>query len=142
MADGTIKKIQDVSLGDKLKSVDGYSINTVQKLIRPLLGNQNLYSINNEYTFFTANHPFLTPEGWKSLDPEITKLESPGLEVSTLHIGDVVLTEQGSILVMFFSHSSASASTPLYNFLLDGDHTYFANGFAVHNAKASFSNML
>ena len=60
LADGSSKLIQDIRVGDKLKAVDGS--NTVIALIQPLLGDKNLYSINNKDAFFTANHPFLTTE--------------------------------------------------------------------------------
>jgi len=58
LADGTTKDIQDVKIGDQLKAVDG--VNTVVSLLRPQLGKQSVYAINNKDSFFTANHPFLT----------------------------------------------------------------------------------
>jgi len=134
MADGSSKSIQDIKVGDTLKAVDGN--NTVLSLIRPTLGHQDIYSINGQKAFFTANHPFLTTDGWKSLDPATTKKEIPDLEVTLLEIGDVLITEHSKILVVSISSSPSSSSTQLYNFELDGDHTYFANGFAVHNKLA------
>jgi Hom_end-associated Hint len=134
MADGSSQSIQDIKVGDKLKAVDG--TNTVLSLIRPTLGHQDIYAINGQEAFFTANHPFLTTDGWKSLDPATTKKEIPDLEVSLLKIGDILITEAGKVLVISISASSNSSSTQLYNFELDGDHTYFANGFAVHNKLA------
>jgi hypothetical protein len=133
MADGSSKSIQDIKVGDTLKAVDGN--NTVLSLIRPTLGRQDIYSINSQKAFFTANHPFLTTDGWKSLDPATTKKEIPDLEVSLLEIGDILITEESKILVVSISASPSDASTQLYNFELDGDHTYFANGFAVHNKR-------
>jgi hypothetical protein len=131
MADGSKKSIQEIKVGDRLKSVDGD--NTVKSLLRPLLGHQDIYSINNQDAFFTANHPFLTTQWWKSLDPDTTKKEIPDLEVTKLVIGDVLITENDKVFIMSIGKSSSDSSTQLYNFELDGDHTYFANGFAVHN---------
>ena len=131
LADGTTKDIQDVKIGDKLKAVDG--VNTVVSLLRPKLGKQSVYAINNKDSFFTANHPFLTTKWWKSLDPETTKKEIPELEVSKLKIGDILITEAGKVLVVSLTPATMPTSTQLYNFELDGDHTYFANGYAVHN---------
>lgn len=133
MANGTVKNIQDVKVGDSLKSMSGK--NTVLKLLRPKLGNQGVYSINNSDAFFTANHPFMTTEGWKSLDPETTKKEIPTLAVTLMTIGDVLVTESGSMVITSIERIEKSASTQLFNFELDGDHTYFANGYAVHNKE-------
>lgn len=133
MADGSIKNIQDVVVGDKLKAVEG--INTVQKLLRPKLGNQQVYSFNGSDAFFTANHPFLTTDGWKSLDPETTRKEIPNLPVTLMKKGDVLITENGTIVIKTIEKTNKPASTQLYNFELDGDHTYYANGFAVHNKE-------
>ena len=138
MADGSSKAIQDIKVGEKLKAVDG--INTVVSLLRPLLWNKDIYSINGQKAFFTANHPFLTTDGWKSLDPDTTKKEIPDLEVSKLTIGDILITEHDNVLVVSINSAPSASSTQLYNFELDGDHTYFANGFAVHNKLAPGSS--
>lgn len=134
LADGSKKAIENIKVGDKLKAVKWY--NTVIALIRPLLGNQDVYAINNTDAFFTANHPFLTTEWWKSLDPETTKKEIPDLDVNMLHIGDILITDKGNITITTISHQKADKTTQLYNFELDWDHTYYANWFAVHNKYA------
>lgn len=134
LANGNKKPIQDIKIGDKLKSVSG--VNTVMELLRPKLGNQPVYSINGDRGFFTANHPFLTTQGWKSIDPKTTRLEIPELEVSELKIGDILVTDTGNIVVRSLAPTVVSKDTQLYNFELDGDHTYYADGFAVHNKEA------
>jgi len=55
------------------------------------------------------------------------------LEVSKLKIGDILITEAGKVLVVSLTPTAMPTTTQLYNFSLDGDHTYFANGYAVHN---------
>lgn len=131
LANGTKKNIQNIKVGDQLKSVSG--INTVQRLLRPKLGNQSVYSINGSEEFFTANHPFLTTDGWKSLDPETTRKEIPTLTVSLMKIGDTLITESAEIVIHSIEKTTKSTDTQLYNFELDGDHTYYANGYVVHN---------
>ena len=126
-----MKKIQDIIVGDVLKGVS--TTNTVVALIRPQLGNKHLYAINDTHEFVTANHPFLTTKGWKSLDPIATQKEIPDLTVGLLEIGDTLITTSGTIVIQSIITKTALPSTQLYNFELDGDHTYFANGFAVHN---------
>ena len=131
LADGSTKNIEDIKVGDKLKAVKGS--NTVIALIRPTLGNQDIYAFNNQKAFFTANHPFLTTNGWKSLDPLTTKKEIPDLDVSLLSIWDTIISQNGNITVKSIQAKKSPTSTQLYNFQLDWDHTYFANGLAVHN---------
>jgi hypothetical protein len=131
LANGTTKNIQDIVVGDRLQGVSG--VNTVQSLIRPLLGDQPTYSINGSDEFFTGNHPFLSTDGWVSLDPETTKLEIPELDVVMMKVDQILVTEKGNMLIETISPASADPSTQLYNFALDGDHTYYANGYAVHN---------
>ena len=79
MADGTLKNIEDVKVGDKVKGHK--EENTVIKLDPTLLADRKLYSFNNDGNyFFTSEHPFMTEEGWKSIKPEKTK-ERDGVEL-------------------------------------------------------------
>ena len=100
MADGTLKNIEDIIVGDKVKGHK--EENTVIKLDPTLLANRKLYSFNdNEHYFFTSEHPFMTEEGWKSIKPEKTK-ERDGVELynqlkGELKIGDKLVTENGLI---------------------------------------------
>jgi hypothetical protein len=96
MADGTLKNIEDVIVGDEIK---GYKNNNkVFQLDHVLLGKRKLYSFNNdEHYFFTSEHPFMTEEGWKSVKPEKTKKESIKLYnqlKGKLKIGDKLVTEK------------------------------------------------
>jgi hypothetical protein len=44
-----------------------------------------------------------------------------------------MITENGKVKVDAVNYIDADDSTQLYNFVLDGDHTYHANGYLVHN---------
>ena len=129
MEDGTLKDISLIRVGDRVRSATG-SVNTVEKLF--VISHHGLkYGINGGKPFFTASHPFLSEQGWKSLEPMVSVRENPGLLVSQLSEKDVVLTENGSIRI----HSITAKNSPetVYNFRTDGDHTYIADGFKVHN---------
>ena len=55
-------------------------------------------------------------------------------EVSQLQIGDSIIGNAGkNIVVTAIATKEVPDNTPIYNFALDGDHEYFANGFLVHN---------
>ena len=129
MEDGSQKNIEQVKVGDRVRSATG-GINTVMKLhVIPHRGLK--YAFNDHHYFVSSSHPFLTEFGWKSMNPGLTLRESPGLLVSQLSEGDVVLTRLGSIRIHTIL-AERNAST-VYNFTTDGDHTYLANGYKVHN---------
>lgn len=133
MADGNIKPIADVKVGEKLLGRDG-AINEVLRLMQPKLGERLLYAINDENHFVTSEHPFLAKDGtWKAIDPDATAKENVRLHVTKLEIGDILRTADGDVVVESIRQMAGSFDTPLYNVHLSGSQTYFANGFAVHN---------
>ena len=44
-----------------------------------------------------------------------------------------MVTSDGLEELQTFSSKEIDRDTPIYNFALDGDHTYHANGYLVHN---------
>jgi hypothetical protein len=110
-----------------------------------------LYGINQHRPFFTAEHPFLTPGGWRALDSMATRLETPGLAVAELTAGDVLVTAAavsgessgalalspavsfGQVVLQRLIAAKGAATDLVFNLMLDGDHSYIANGFVVHN---------
>jgi hypothetical protein len=133
MADGTTKNIQDVKIGDVLKGET--TNNTVLGFHRPTLDGK-LYSLNGGRYFVTEEHPFKTLDGWKSINPAKTMTENIGITVTTLKVGDTLITDKGNVLLKTIDGKVAKDTTPLYNFFLTGDHTYYADGYLVHNKIA------
>jgi hypothetical protein len=132
MADNTTKNIQDVQIGDILKGQT--SNNTVLAFHRPTLGEKLLYSYNGGEYFVTAEHPFMTTDGWKAFDPELAVIEhNLDIEIGQLAVGDTLVTENGNVLLETVDTKSDNPDTQLYNFILDGDNTYYADGYLVHN---------
>ena len=137
MADGTLKNIEDVEVGDKVKGHK--EENTVIKLDPTLLADRKLYSFNNnEHYFFTSEHPFMTEEGWKSIKPEKTK-ERDGIELykqlkGELKVGDKLVTDNDSIEITDIkSKEMNNPEMPLYNFNVSNDSSYIADDYVVHN---------
>jgi len=154
MADGSHKVIEKVLIGEQVRGLDGI-VNTVMEYNRPplaisALGEvRKLYSVNEEKAFFTDEHPFYTTTGWKSLNPKATQAELnpytvvyPELvETTVMKVGDKLVTENGMVEIKSIEEYDADFYTQLYNFILDGDHTYRANGYVVHNGgKSTGSN--
>ena len=137
MADGTDKNIEDVVVGDVVKGHNGD--NTVIELDWVTLGDRKLYTFNDsEHYFFTSEHPFMTEEGWKSVNPEKTK-ERDGVELydqlkGELKIGDKLVTSDGLVeITNIKSKEINNPEMPLYNFHISNDKSYIADNYVVHN---------
>ena len=137
MSDGTLKNIENIVVGDKVKGHK--EDNTVIKLDPTLLADRKLYSFNdNEHYFFTSEHPFMTEEGWKSIKPEKTK-ERDGVELydqlkGELKVGDKLVTDNGSVEIKDIkSKEISNPEMPLYNFNVSNDNSYIADNYVVHN---------
>ena len=130
MADGTQKNIEDVKIWEKI--LGEWWINTVLWYDRPVLWERHLWSINGWEYFVSDEHPFKTTQWWKSFNPEMTKLEID-LNTTELKVWDILVTAQWQEEINSVDYIDADYDTPLYNLLLDGDHTYYANGYLVHN---------
>ena len=131
MADWSEKNIEDVRIWEKVLW-SNWTVNTVLWYDRPILANRHLWSINGSEYFVSDEHPFKTTEWWKSFDPEMTKLEV-NLDTTELKVWDILITNSGLEEIKSVDYISADYDTPLYNFKLDGDHTYYANDYLVHN---------
>jgi hypothetical protein len=158
MADGSVRPIEAVRPGERVRGRDG-SVNGVTGVERVRLGDRLLYGFDGGPPFVTAEHPFLTAQGWKAIDPRSTRRESPHLAVGALAPGDRLAvaavpaalaaeTASGALAVRYapaplprygfraavrITAVRAAPGTVLYNLLLDGDHSYIANGYVVHN---------
>jgi hypothetical protein len=133
MADGLQMSIEIIKIGDTLLGLDG-SVNEVLGLVTPKLGERLLYGFNDDPAFVTASHPFRTKDGqWKSIDPAATLQEKVGMVVGKLDIGDSIITKSGEVKIERIHSASGDADQTLYDFILSGTHTYFADGYAVHN---------
>jgi hypothetical protein len=150
MADGTERAIAGIRPGDRVIGRAG-GVNRVTGMHIVPLGLRALFGINQHRPFFTAEHPFLTPGGWRALDRVATRFETPGLDVAELAAGDVLITAAavsgetagalalapavsfGHLVLHRLTRAEGDPADCVYNLILDGDHSYVANGFVVHN---------
>ena len=103
----------------------------VAPLVDVAVADGKIYSINGGPFFFTHNHPFLTATGWKSLDPQKSMAESPGLMVTKLKVGDVLLKRNG--VEVLKTLDSKVINEKVFNFTVSDSHEYIADDYAVHN---------
>lgn len=155
MADGTERRIDEISLGDLVLGPEG-RVGRVINIEQPPLGDRLLYNVNGERPFVTSEHPFMTTDQWKSVDPQRTAAENPHVLTQPLRIGDrlmkVVAVAQPvavgsvpsleaiveSVRLSDITGHPAHPNTILYNLVLDEGHTYFANGYLVHNKGGTY----
>lgn len=137
MGDGSCKSIEDVKVGDMVMTSRGAY--PVIGLDWTVLGSRKLYAFNESKKYFvTSEHPFMTTVGWKSISPDATRLESEnlhGLLQGALSAGDslVMLGGDTQDITSIESMSYTDIEMPLYNFIVDEAHEYYADGFLVHN---------
>ncbi len=151
MADGSTKPIFAIMPGELVIGRNG-AISRVTDVERPKLGDRRLYSINGSAPFVTAEHPFQSTYDWCAIDPLATVAENQSLRVSRLVVGSELMVaravripayageifgpaelDMASVRVGRLDGYRAEPDTVVYNLLLDGDHTYIANGYVVHN---------
>jgi hypothetical protein len=140
MADGTEKAIERLVAGDIVLGMDG-AHNTVLDMEVPPIGDRVLYAFNGGNFFVTREHPFMLETGqWASINPNATKDEKPAFtekygDIKSLEVGDVILTKDGQKVKLetIESRDRYTKTMPVYNPVLDGNHTYYADGFLVHN---------
>ena len=142
MADGSLKKICKIQIGDLVADgTDG--INTVIGIEAPVLGNRLMYSFNGNWAFVSEEHPIMTSEGWGAFDPDSWAVEGEFIgKLVKIDIGSEILNSDGTYeTVEYIDHKIMPGDYVIYNLLLDGDHMYNVEGYVVHNkAGDNFTN--
>lgn len=137
MADGSKKNIEDVTIGEQLLGQDG-AINNVTHLDHWPLAGRLLIGINGSGPFKTPEHPLMTKQGWKAFNSQDTIEQKPQIAHlmvnGNLEVGDELLMEDGSwVEIKSLEVFENEPEQTVYNFVLDGNHTYFADGILAHN---------
>jgi hypothetical protein len=130
LVDNIEKAVQDIKIGDKLKGLVG--ANTVLEIEAGKSGNRTLYSINDGQFMITEGHPLLTQNGWTAVDWEtVSKYHGrDDWSKEKLVIGDLLMGKGQPIRVISIKKTKARDATT-YNFKLDNDNTFIANGVVV-----------
>ena len=152
MADGTIKMIEDITIGEWVRGAFGEH-NQVLALDRPLLGNRTMYNINGEHQT-TAEHNHLTESGlfgcvslaesqneklWTHqeviTDQGVEEWFFSGIQDTSLitqfELGNRLKTTDGYKSLDSMEPLTLAPETQLYNLVLSGSHTYYVQGYCV-----------
>jgi hypothetical protein len=116
LADGTVKAICEIKIGDQVFNYNQTRVNRVMHIEQAVDTSFGfLYSPDqHNQPFATVNHPLYIDGQLSSLDPEKTANFYPWLG-STQQINTAVL--------------APASGAEVYNLWTDGDHTYIVNGY-------------
>lgn len=129
MSDGSEKRIAEVEVGDVVMG-EGGSLNTVTEA-QSFDKIDSVYKINDGDYFVTGGHPFKTTSGWKAMRPTAVAASHAELGVTELNVGDEMIKREGTETV--FAITFMERPVTVYNLAVDGNDTFFANGYLVHN---------
>jgi intein/homing endonuclease len=123
MADGSLKTIEDIKVGDLIMS---YDFNSNGKVVAPVTGlvshtaaENNGYLIINKSLRVTANHQILINGYWQ--------------DIGKAKVGDLMQSGDGSP-ISISSIEKVGDKVPTYNLEVDYYHNYYAEDILVHNA--------
>ncbi|MBI5754054.1 Ig-like domain-containing protein [Candidatus Peregrinibacteria bacterium] len=123
MADGTTKAIKDIQKGDKiLTKADEFSAKLIPaEVTGKMVKYVGEYLLINDNLEVTAEHIVFANGKWE--------------RVANLKIGDRLVNKDGK-MTEIASISRVVRPVDVYNIEIKDYHTYFANGFFVHNEKS------
>lgn len=129
MADGSKKAIEQVRVGDRVRSMDpvaGSVTNGSVTAVRERMSEERVLLFTETRKIeVTEEHPFWVDGAWKT--------------AGTLRIGDALTLSDGTqerVIKTDVVHTKA----PVFNMTVDGTHTYFANDLLVHNKNILVCN--
>lgn len=124
MADGTVRPIVDVTIGDSVLSADGQTVNTVKFIeIVPDSDWGQLFSPDKKYKpFATINHPLIFDGKLHAVDPEMSFNIYPWLGPCQQLKDPIIEPARGELV---------------YNLWVDGDGTYTVNGYGTTSIMGS-----
>lgn len=127
---GDVKNIEDINVGDEvLTQFDNKNtVTATRKLIHRGL----IYGFGND-AFFTASHPFMTNDGWKSINPELSMQLNPSETVGKLAVGQILIKNGISEEITQINEFEYEGF--IYNLKVSGDHGFYLNDYLVHNDK-------
>lgn len=144
MADGSKKKIEEVKIGEMVRSydekLDSFGEGRVMRLESPTRDHLTCVSFANGLKLYLTNeHPLYSRNGWVSIDPEAT-LADHGMKVKTLRVGtEIRHLEKGWLKVQ--SIFTEARQVKVYNLAkVEPAQTYLAEEFVAHNKPDSEFN--
>jgi hypothetical protein len=152
MMDGTEKMIKDIVPGDWVKGQNGFNQVLANKTIG--VGSRIMVKFNGFDFYTTDDHLFLTDKGWKTWNPAtvlkdkdtVNALYLTGANRYTpIQSGDklkwndtwIDYDDLGAVY-----HTDFAEDYVVHDLTLDGDCTYYVDGFLVHNCCVAYGVLI
>jgi len=128
LADGSLKEAKDCKVGDKVISYDVENFRFVSAKIVNIIDNgiKDIYEVklaSGKSIEVTSNHPFLTTDGWKSIEE--------GLKVEN-YVGTY---EKGSFKIDIIRSIEYKGKKPTIGLEIEKYHNHITNGIITHNTS-------
>ena len=129
LADGTKQPIENLNVGDSVKTQNG----TAEIMAKSHFTQDidYMFSINKGRAFFTVEHPILTTEGWKSVNPKVTSTKVTHVNIKgALKVGDILIREDGkNITVTSIDKFKLPDRPQAFNLSLSDKSSFYADGY-------------
>jgi len=128
LADGSLKEAKDCKVGDEVISYDVENFRFVPAKIVNIIDNgiKDVYEVklaSGKSIEVTSNHPFLTADGWKSIEE--------GLKVEN-YVGTY---EKGSFKIDIIRSIEYKGKKPTIGLEIEKYHNHITNGIITHNTS-------
>ena len=135
--------IEDLKVGDKILSYNIYTktLDESEVQLLQILKDKIAYRLhlsNNMIITVTDSHPFLTPTGWKALNPAKGK-EEHGVNCETLKEHDeLILINNKKVYIKEIEYRNVLMHTTVYNLGVLPHHTFIVDDIVVHNRFVNY----
>lgn len=139
MANGIYQNIENIKENDLVLVYDEnnnkFVIDKVIKLLIHHNTNQLMTLILEDGTKIksTLSHPFLTVNGWKTIDLKMAFKEHSIL-CQKIKIGDILIGQKHNAKIIDIKYEQCPMNYDTYNIFIKKYHTYIANNYVVHNS--------
>ncbi len=139
MADGTLKNIEEVHIGDMVMSLNEDTGEYIPQRVTSTIIKHNSDDLvyvnlsNGERIGMRAYHPLLTTEGWKSLRPTLAETIMEAGKVELLEVGDILIGYEENVKIVSIETRADIPNYNTYNLSVEGYHNYIVNGVVAHN---------
>jgi hypothetical protein len=127
MGDGTYKEISEIEIGDEVLSWDeetNQNVVNVVTYVEELTTNPTV----SDPIFHINGNLNVTPNHWVFVDGK-------WIQVADLKVGDYMIDSTfNGVLVTSITYDIPTNAVPIYSFEVNNTHTYYVNGYLVHNS--------
>lgn len=144
LGDGSHQLVGDVAVGERIKTAFGGEATVLAPIVCHVPAGEVTIEINGAIRM-TREHLVRGEGGWLAVDLAHYRMWQEGLRaagssagidstrVRQLEVGQLILTEAGPVAVERLERHVSQQDETLLSFELDGDRTFFANGYAVES---------